>query len=147
MLQLRVVVSVQPLELKTVLHMLIAKFVLWELSSASTQNKRFLIQKWGRLNVSAICKKRFYPINFHDMYIRSSSLLFPFRPRWWMKDNHAFLSTSVYIHVVLSFRQKPGLPLLLLTGHQSPLERTIDVLLYQPVFPHLWTVEERLYLF
>lgn len=63
--------------------------------------------------------------------------------RWWMKDNHVFLSTSVYIHVVLSFKQEFGLRLFALTGHLSPLENTIDVLLYQSVFHHVWTVELR----
>lgn len=53
-----------------------------------------------------------------------------------------FPSTSVYIHVVLSFRQELGCPLFLLTGHLSPLDGTIDVLLYRSVFHHLWTVEK-----
>lgn len=70
--------------------------------------------------------------------------LLPFSPSWWMKDSHGFPSRSVNIHVVLSFRPKPSLPLLLLTGHLSPLERTIDVLQSQAVCHHFFIVDRRI---
>lgn len=125
--------------------------------SLSAQTNKFLKER-DRLHVASMCKKWFYPIIFSQhahqiitlrvcrrvfFFSKSSSLCSLSSPSWWMKDNHALLSTSVYIHVVLSFRQEHGLPLFLPTGHLSPLESTIDVLLYQSVFHHLWTVEKR----
>lgn len=51
-----------------------------------------------------------------------------------MVSHHTFISSSCLL--LCEFSRELGLPFFLLTGHRSPLERSIDVLLYQSVLLH-----------
>lgn len=98
------------------------------------QNKKFLLSEWDRLHnvvtwsyaktiLFFVTWIRLFKLGFFLLLLSESGRLCSFcNLNRWMKDNSAFLSTFVYIHVVLTFRHELGFPLFLLTAHLFPLE-------------------------